>query len=197
MTLRQIMCEACPVSARSAAKVAKCAREFSCRKGEKLVTQGMECNDIFFVSSGMCRGLFRGGENDDTRWFSTEGDVLTSVTAWRTGAVAVFSIEAITDVKGWCVSFEDMRSLLREDAELAAWAIDVLMETLLMCEKRLQLFGSGNAAARYEAVMSKYPKGVMQRIPLKYIAQYLKITQETLSRVRRQYVRKHRDPDTP
>ena len=51
------------------------------------------------------------------------------------------------------------------------------------------IIGTGSAASRYAALMRGRPQEMIRQIPLKYIAQYLDMSQETLSRVRNAYAR--------
>lgn len=85
------------------------------------------------------------------------------------------------------ISFEDMKAMLGEHIELRDWEVKVLIEQLYVLEKRYVILGTGDARSRYEALLNGRPQEILNAIPLKYIAQYLNITQETLSRVRKAY----------
>lgn len=153
----------------------------------RLVTQDTRCDAVFFIADGLCRGLYEKEDKEDTRWFASAGDVVTSITSWRTGGPAIFSIEAITEMTVYEISFNDMKAMLGEHIELRDWEIKVLIEQLYVLEKRYVILGTGDARSRYEALLNGRPQEILNAIPLKYIAQYLNITQETLSRVRKAY----------
>ena len=153
-------------------------------KGERLVEQGHPCHHIFFAAEGLCRSLHEQDGREDTRWFATPGDVFTSVCAWHNNEAAIFSIEAITPLSCYVIDFTSMRRLLAADEGIRQWAMRLLAESLYVLEKRYTIIGRGSARERYEALIKGRPKEMINLIPLKYIASYLKITQETLSRVR-------------
>lgn len=155
----------------------------------RLVSQDSRCSSVFFIAEGLCRGLYEKEDKEDTRWFASQGDVVTSITAWHTGAPAIFSIEAITEIAVYEIRFEEMKSLLAKHSELRDWGVKVLIEQLHVLEKRYVILGTGDARSRYEALLNGRPQEILNAIPLKYIAQYLNITQETLSRVRKIYGR--------
>lgn len=154
------------------------------QKGERLVEQDHPCHRVFFNADGLCRSLHEQDGREDTRWFATPGDVFTSVAAWHNNEPAIFSIEAITPLSCYVISFSAMRRLLEADNDIRRWAIRLLAESLYVLEKRYTIIGRGSARDRYEALLKGRPVEMINMIPLKYIASYLKITQETLSRVR-------------
>lgn len=189
MTIKDIMHEVFSVSDRCADLIASYADERLFDRKERLVEQGKHCGNVYFIAEGLCRGLYEDEYKEDTRWFASAGDVLTSITAWHTSEPALFSIEAITPGCCYCIKYDDMRRLIETDREVYAWAFRLLMEQLYVLERRYIIIGTGDAMSRYTALMRGRPQEMMNLIPLKYIAQYLGITQETLSRVRRAYVR--------
>ncbi|MDE5645082.1 MAG: Crp/Fnr family transcriptional regulator [Muribaculaceae bacterium] len=153
-------------------------------KGDRLVVQDRPCRSVFFAADGLCRSLHEQDGREDTRWFATPGDVFTSVSAWHNDEPAIFSIEAITPLSCYVISFQAMRRLLAEDEGIRQWTLRLLSESLYVLEKRYTIIGRGSARERYEALLQGRPKEMINLIPLKYIASYLKITQETLSRIR-------------
>lgn len=189
MSLSEILQVVHPVSSAVVRQLEQVAtlRQYSRRS--RLVTQDAKCESVFFISDGLCRGLYEKEEKEDTRWFAAKGDVVTSPTAWHTGEAAIFSIEAITDMMVYEVPFDDMKELLARCSELRDWEVKVLMEQLYVLERRYVILGTGDARSRYEALLNGRPQEILNAIPLKHIALYLKITQETLSRVRKAYGR--------
>lgn len=190
LSIHDIVCAVYDVPARVSGLMAAKARVCTFNKGERLVEQGRRCNDIFFLAEGICRSLYEDDGKEDTRWFATEGDVITSLTAIHRREPAVFSIEAITPVKCYAISYADMENLLEREDDIKKWALEIYAESLYVLERRYIIIGTGDARSRYEALLKGRPQEMLNCIPLKYIAQYLKITQETLSRVRKAYARK-------
>ena len=75
-----------------------------------------------------------------------------------------------------------------ENHDLAFWMRNVLIEQVYAFERRYVYLGTYDAYARYEQFIKMRPE-LFTRIPLKYLAQYLKITPQTLSRIRKEYSR--------
>lgn len=188
-SLHEILGEVHNVPAEISARLSDMAEKKHYGRRHRLVQQGSRCNKVFFVSDGLLRGLYEDGDMTDTRWFAGKGDVLSSVTAYYTGQPALFSIEAITDVDIYEISFSDIKREIDCTPELKEWLVKLLLEQLYVLERRYVIIGTGDARSRYEALLNARPLEILNQIPLKYIAQYLKITQETLSRVRRAALR--------
>ena len=59
----------------------------------------------------------------------------------------------------------------------------LLTKTILAAERRISSLLTSSAVQRYKDLSTQYPD-IIQRVPLSYIASYIGITKETLSRVR-------------
>ena len=171
----EILREVYPVSDEAASRLVSHAVVRDYDRKERLVAQDKVCSEVFFIASGLCRCVYDGEDKEDTRWFASPGDVVTSVTSYHTGAPAIFSIEAITPVKCYAIPFTIIREFVNDDPPVL--------------ERRYVIIGTGSAASRYAALMRGRPQEMIRQIPLKYIAQYLDMSQETLSRVRNAYAR--------
>lgn len=189
MSLHEILEVIMPIPGNVAERLGKVAVLRRYRRGSRLVNQDARCGSVFFVADGLCRCLYEKEDKEDTRWFASKGDVITSITSWYTGEPAIFSIEAITELAAYEVSFDNMKKLLESEEVLRQWETKVLTEQLYVLERRYIILGTGDALSRYEALLNGRPQEIINAIPLKYIAQYLNITQETLSRVRKNYGR--------
>mgnify|MGYP002605541981 FL=1 len=189
MTFAEILREVYPVSDEAAFRLARHATMQSYARKERMVNQGKPCSYVFFIASGLCRCVYEGEDKEDTRWFASPGDVLTSVTSYHTGEPAIFSIEAITPVECYAIPYTVIRAFVTEDSEIHAWVFKLLLEQLYVLERRYVIIGTGSAISRYAAFMRGRPREMIRQIPLKFIAQYLDMSQETLSRVRNAYAR--------
>lgn len=169
------------------------ARHVSVKKDEALVKQGEVCSDFIINRSGLFRVSNITGRKEDTILFGSSGDVFTSLHSYYSGEPAIFSLVAVEDSEVWLVSFDDMRRLETAHPELIKWMRDLLVEQMYGFERRYLSFNNKSAEERLlnfiriwgPANMKRTPvKYILGIAPLKYIAQYLKITQSTLSRLR-------------
>ena len=191
-TLRHILEQYCTPSEELVSDFEKSARLVSVPKGTSVVRQGEVCSDFVFNR----RGLFRVGcvndGKEDTLLFGTSGDVFTSLHSYYAGEPSIFSLVAVEDSEAWLVSYSDMRRLEQKYPVLVNWMRDLLIEQMFGFEKRYEFFNNKSAEDRMLNFMRMNSvalrrtsfKYISSIVPLKYIAQYLKVTQSTLSHLR-------------
>lgn len=95
---------------------------------------------------------------------------------------------AVLPVEAYRIGFARLETLLRERPGLMAWFNRMLVEELYLLERRYVYFGAKDAYSRFSTFVAARPD-ILRHVPAKYIAQYLKIRQETLYRIRARYLR--------
>lgn len=160
------------------------------KKGELLVEQGRQSYYFFIIKEGLCRSFYSDENYEDTNLFGKDGDIVGSIGAFFRNVPARFSIEALTSLSSLRISFSDLRKEMAENEELSRWVRDLLFGQLDALEKRYSYRSSRNDAYfRYVSMVEKWPHNRFCDIPLKHIAQYLQIAPQTLSKIRRKYLK--------
>lgn len=158
-------------------------------KGDLIVKQGCVSNHIYMVKSGVVRCFHVDGDAEATLLFGVEGNFFVSLASIVYGQPSLTSYEAISDVEVLTISFDDFWELCRECPDLMRWQSHYLLYQLYTLEKRSTLTSIGDAYTRYQQYIKMRGKSTIAQIPLKYISQYLNISQETLSRIRSRIAR--------
>lgn len=158
-------------------------------KGQLLIRQGSMSNHIFLVKSGVVRCFYVDGDTEATLHFGVEGNFLGSLASIVKGEPSLTSYEAVTDVEVYAISYEDFWKLCSESPDMMRWHTHYLYLQLYALEKRSRLTRVGDAYTRYQQYIKLRGKSTIAQIPLKYISQYLNISQETLSRIRNRIAR--------
>lgn len=200
-TLREILAQNCEPSEALVAALESAAEYRRVAKGKEIVSQGQVCNHFVFIRSGLFRVSHKNADVEDTILFGTSGDVFTALHSYYSGEPAVFSLIAVEDSETWLVSYEQMRLLLREHLDMMLWMHSLMIEQIYAFEKRYMFFSNKSAEERfinflrdrYGSLRRAPIKYISSFVPLKYIAQYLKITQSTLSRLRKKLVSRQFD----
>ena len=160
-------------------------------KGERIITQGCVSNHLFIIEKGIVRCFYENLDEatETTLLFGIEGNLFTSLASVVYGQPSQTSYEALSDVTVLSISFDDFWKLCDECPDLMRWQSHYQLYQLYTLEKRATLTGIGDAYTRYMQYIKMRGKETISKIPLKYISQYLNISQETLSRIRNRIAR--------
>lgn len=160
-------------------------------KGERIITQGCVSNHLFIIEEGIVRCFYENLDEatETTLLFGIEGNLFTSLASVVYGQPSQTSYEALSDVTVLSISFDDFWKLCDECPDLMRWQSHYQLYQLYTLEKRATLTGIGDAYTRYMQYIKMRGKETISKIPLKYISQYLNISQETLSRIRNRIAR--------
>lgn len=152
-------------------------------KGKFLFEQGKICRHIFFIDKGLFRVYYYANSGKDiTAWFSAEQTYITAIDSFYHHKPTNDFCEALEDSIVYTIKYSDFELLLdMEDG--ARLAFHVMYEITKKMTEFITSTKFQSAESRYNALIKDYPS-ILQRAPLGYIASYLGITQETLSRIR-------------
>lgn len=189
MEIREIVRSVYPVSEEWIEKVEACATLMHLKKGEVFIKQGVKNEYFYFVKEGLLRSFSPDGDKENILWFAVSGDIVASMHSIFMGEPAISSVQALVPSDLYKISRTDMEALYEASHELANWGRVVAYEELFALERRYRYIGQGDAYSRYKSFIQMRSTEVVQQIPLKYIAAYLGITPQTLSKIRLKYAR--------
>ena len=183
VTLKDIFDVDYPVSEAVVKRVMGLVREMNVSKRTFIIEQGQPTDSLFFIIDGLVRCVHTRGGEEETFLFATSGDPFTSIHSMSRGEPSQFSWQALDDTRLLALKFSDFEKLLAEEPEIHCWWSKALLDELYVLERRYVWIGNDSAAQRYETLVRTRPD-VINRVPVKYIAQYLHISPATLSRIR-------------
>lgn len=176
--------------------------EWKCRKGQAFVEQDEFCNKWFFVSKGLHRVMHSRKDKTDTLFMDGGGAVFTSFHTFMVGKRGIFRVEALTDCFGWEIQHYRYKELVEEFPELLKFEVNLLRAQMWGLEISYMRRALATPQERYNQFWHDWPaafqldshlaQNLMKYIPLKVIAQYLSMTQQTLSVLRRREMDKLR-----
>ena len=156
----------------------------SFRKGKLLLKAGEICEHIYFIKKGVVRGFIKEGKKDITTWITAENEVVSSISALDVREPAFENMQAIETCELLALTYADFQDLYIKFPEFNIVARKVLQKYYQDAEGRAFIVRLTNAENKYQLFITRYGH-LANRIPLKYIASFLGITLETLSRVRK------------
>lgn len=155
--------------------------EFS--KGDIIESSGSVSKKIYFINNGLIRIFYRSGGQEICCHFAKEREILTGIDSFFTGYPTIYTSQAIEDTQCYSLTknelewaFDYIEGMDRFGRIFITTAYSDLVE-------RYNSMVSMTAQERYQVFMDKN-SNLLNRIPLGYIASYLGMKQETLSRIR-------------
>ncbi|MBV7532886.1 Crp/Fnr family transcriptional regulator [Chitinophaga sp. sic0106] len=152
-------------------------------KNELLITEGRVCRHLYFIESGSLRGFYNQEGKEVTHWFGFESDFVTSFHSFITGQPSVENIQLMDGTILWAITKEALTALMNKHHDMERLVRKSYERYYIRLEERFINAHFKTATERYEQLLEESPH-IIEKVPLGYIASYLGISQETLSRVR-------------
>ena len=152
-------------------------------KGSFLITEGKVCNHVYFLEKGCLRGYYNLDGKEISYWFAFENSFVTSFFSFISRQMGMENIQLIEDCTLWALSYDDLQRLYDEHKDIERLGRIMNERYYVELEERFVGNHFKEARERYENLITRSPH-ILQRVPLGYVASYLGITQETLSRIR-------------
>lgn len=155
------------------------------RKYDLVVTLGETENFLSFIECGLVRCYIPGDENDHTFHFNFEKEFVCAYDSFLSRSPSAYQLQALSNTIAWSVSYNDLQRIYAETVAgnyLGRFAVEKLLLKKTRHEIALVQY---NATERYLKLLEEEPQ-LLQQVPLKYIASYIGITPQALSRIRRQ-----------
>jgi CRP-like cAMP-binding protein len=159
-------------------------REEESSKGKMIIKTGIACEKIYFVKKGILKYTMP-HENDKvkTTHIATENDLVSDFFSFYSGYPGITNVETLTDCELLYICKKDLTTLYDQYKIWERFGRFVAEAAVMeqMIEKIN--FQTKSPEQRYKELIAQKP-GILQEINLGIIAEYLGITQETLSRIR-------------
>ncbi|WP_160139957.1 Crp/Fnr family transcriptional regulator [Chryseobacterium sp. c4a] len=151
------------------------------RKDDYFAEAGKVLREVGFLIDGIFRICYYNNKGDEiTKIFLEENHLLMNLK----NVPSTEYIQAATDCKLLTFTVKDWEEISNTVIGWNEIIQKIHSKALLQKLERVSPLVSQDATTRYLEFMQKYPT-LANRIPLSYIASYLGITQQSLSRIRR------------
>lgn len=152
-------------------------------KNSYLAEEGTINNDLFFIISGAVRAIYVSQNEEFTIRLGYKNSIIGSLDSFLNNQRSKFFVQALRKTEVYQIKREDYYSFINSSPNMLQ-IHSKLMEGLVvsMLDREIDLLTS-SPLERFQRLSERSPQ-VFQEIPLKYIAAYLRMTPETLSRLR-------------
>lgn len=157
--------------------------ELSVPKGTVVQAIGKSCKNLYFINQGSLRIFYYKDGIDITESFEFENSFVARGESLLTMKPSTKGIETIEDTELMVIYTPALYALFEKWVEIERVFSKIIELAYIQLINRMESIQFHTANERYKMLMAENPMA-LQRIPLKYIASYLGITQVSLSRIR-------------
>lgn len=152
-------------------------------RNEFLKVKGSIDRNIYYVESGSLRIFVSDEYEEQSIRFGYKGNLIVALDSFLTGKPSELYIQAIKRTTIKIVSKQQIDTFLLTETNRNFWI--KILENLVVqqMEREVDLL-TVSPKERYERVLKRSPQ-LFQEIPNKYIANYLRMSAETLSRLKK------------
>ena len=153
-------------------------------KDEHLLEAGQVCRHLTFIEQGLVRYyLFTNGE-EQTNYFNKEGEWVCDYPSFIPQTPTTVYIQALEPTTIWTISYNDLQTFYREvkyGERFGRLGIEQVFNNVI--QQVISLY-TDKPEVRYEKFIKAY-FDIAQRIPQYYIASYVGVKPQSLSRIRK------------
>ncbi|MBR4898307.1 MAG: Crp/Fnr family transcriptional regulator [Prevotella sp.] len=152
-------------------------------KGEKILNEGDVCEHIYWVVKGLVRQYYYKNGKELTEYMATENTIFMSIESLFREEPSKQVIHALEPTIIYAIPKKELEAVAIKCVNIQMLYRKILEESLIISQRHADMLRFESALDRYRKLVKNSPQLVL-RAPLVYIASYLQMTPETLSRVR-------------
>ncbi len=152
-------------------------------KGDMILAEGEVCKNIYWIVKGLVRQFYFKNGKELTEYMATENTICMCIESLFKEEPTHLQIMAIEPTIVYMLPKADLEAVAMKSVNIQILYRKILEESLILSQKHADMLRFESAQDRYQKLVKHNPQLVL-RAPLVYIASYLQMTPETLSRVR-------------
>ena len=152
-------------------------------KGEMILKEGEVCENIYYIEHGLVRQFYFKNGKQITEHLGEERTIFMCIESLFREEATKLQVEAIEPTTVYALPKQRLEQVALHNVNIQILYRKILEESLIISQVHADLVRFETAQDRYKKMCKLSPQ-VILRAPLVYIASYLQMTPETLSRVR-------------
>lgn len=159
-------------------------KEITLSRNEFLLKKGSKDDAVYFVLNGSLKIFITDNDEEQIIRFGYQNSIITALDTFISSKETQFYIQAIKKTTVKVVSKKALIQLIdTEQSYQQEWQNILLNMIQQQLEREVDIL-TNSPIERYQRVKARTPQ-LFQEIPHKYIASYLRMTPETLSRIKK------------
>ena len=152
-------------------------------KGEMILKEGEICRQFLYINKGLVRQFYFKHGKEVTEHLGQEQTIVMCIESLFKEEPTKLQVEALEPTIVYALPKADLERVAMHNVNIQILYRKILEESLITSQIHADLVRFETAQDRYKKLCKLCPQVVL-RAPLVYIASYLQMTPETLSRVR-------------
>ena len=152
-------------------------------KGKMILEEGEVCENIYYLDKGLIRQFYFKNGKEVTEHLGSDRSIFMCIESLFREIPSFLQVEAIESCQIYALPKHRFEQVALHNVNIQILYRKILEESLILSQVHADLVRFETAGDRYKKMCKLMPQVVL-RAPLVYIASYLQMTPETLSRVR-------------
>jgi CRP-like cAMP-binding protein len=158
-------------------------KHWSVPKDHLLVREQAVSDYIYFIEKGIARIYYHKNEKEITEWIAMDEQFFLSITSFFERTPSHLIIHTLEPSEVYGIHHIDLMLLAEKYHDIEKLLRKMVTRSLILSQVRMDAIQFETAQQRYLRLLQVSPN-IIQRVPLSYIASFLGVTLETLSRIR-------------
>lgn len=152
-------------------------------KNEMILKEDEVCTNIYWVVRGLVRQFYYKNDKEVTEYMASENTIVMCIESLFREQPTKLQIKTLEPTVVIALPKADLEAVAMKSVNIQILYRKILEESLILSQHHADMLRFESAQDRYQRLVKDQPQLVL-RAPLVYIASYLQMTPETLSRVR-------------
>ncbi len=152
-------------------------------KGEKILQEGEVCKGISYIEKGLIRQFYHKNGKEVTEHIGVDHTIFMCIESLFKEEPTRLQVEALESTLVYILPKHELEAAAIRNVNIQMLYRKILEESLIQSQVHADLMRFETAPNKYKRLCEMNPQVVL-RAPLTYIANYLQMTPETLSRIR-------------
>jgi CRP-like cAMP-binding protein len=164
-------------------------REQHYKKDSFFLAEAQVCRQVGFIAEGLIRYCINDEGEDKTYGFGMEGNFVCNYESFIPQVPSTKIIQALEDSTLLTISYEGLQRFYKEITNGERFGRMVIEQVFIQTLGELSSFYTDSPELRYKKFLEQYP-ALQQRISQYYIASYVGVQPQSLSRIRKRMLGK-------
>lgn len=152
-------------------------------KGERILSEGEVCTGISYIAKGLVRQYYIKNGKEVTEHLGVDHSIFMCIESLFKEEPSHLQVEALEPTLVYILPKAKLEAAAMRNVNIQMLYRKILEESLIQSQVHADLMRFETAPNKYKRLCEMNPQVVL-RAPLTYIANYLQMTPETLSRIR-------------